>query len=86
VGDWQHIAVVVDNGPRIVSFIVDGQFNDGGAVRDYGWARYPVALNVVNGASIARVAPFIYGELRLVRIYDHCLRTSEVVGNFQAGL
>jgi len=39
VGDWQHIAVVVDNGPRIVSFIVDGEFNDGGAVRDYGWAR-----------------------------------------------
>ena len=85
VGDWQHIGVVVDNGPRIVSFIVDGQFNDGGAVRDYGWARYPEALNDVNGASVARVAPFLYGELRLLRVYDRYLRTSEVVGNYQAG-
>jgi hypothetical protein len=85
VGVWQHIGVVVDNGPRIVSFIVDGQFNDGGAVRDYGWARYPEALNDVNGDSIARVAPFLYGELRLLRVYDRYLRTSEVVGNYQAG-
>jgi hypothetical protein len=86
VGEWQHIAMVVDSGPRIVSFIVDGQFNDGGAVRDYGWARYPVALNDLNGASVARVAPFIYGELRHLRIYNRYLRTSEVVSNFQAGL
>jgi hypothetical protein len=85
VGVWQHIGVVVDNGPRIVSFIVDGQFNDGGEVRDYGWARYPEALNDVNGDSTVRVAPFLYGELRLLRVYDRYLRTSEVVGNYQAG-
>lgn len=86
VGDWQHIAVVVDNGPRIVSFIIDGEFNDGGAVRDFGWARYPEGLNDINGASVARVAPFLYGELRLLRVYDRFLRTSEVVGNYQAGV
>jgi hypothetical protein len=86
VGDWQHIAVLADNGPRIVSFIIDGQFNDGGAVRDYGWARYPEGLNDINGASVARVAPFLYGELRQLRVYDRYLRTSEVVGNYQAGL
>jgi len=85
VGDWQHIAVVVDNGPRIVSFIVNGQFNDGGPVRDYGWARYPEELNEIGGASVARVAPFLYGELGLIRVYGRYLRTSEVVGNYRAG-
>lgn len=81
---WQHIAMVVDNGPRIVSFIVDGQFNDGGAVRDYGWARYPKELNDINGSSLVKVAPLLYGDLRLLRVYGRYLRTSEVVGNYHS--
>jgi hypothetical protein len=50
-------------------------------VRDYGCE----GLNDINGVSVARFAPFLYGELRLLRIYDRYLRTSEVVGNYQAG-
>jgi len=85
VGAWQHVAVTVDSGPRIVSFIVDGEFNDGGAIRDYGWARFPAKLDDINGASLAKVVPLLYGEMRLLRIYNRPLRTSEVVGNFHAG-
>lgn len=85
VGAWQHVAAVVDSGPKIVAFIIDGQFNDGGAVRDYGWTRYPKDLDDINGASIAKIAPLLYGELRPLRVYSRGLRTSEVVGNYQAG-
>jgi Concanavalin A-like lectin/glucanases superfamily/BNR repeat-like domain len=85
VGEWQHVAVTVDSGPRIVSFIVDGEFNDGGAIREYGWARFPAGLDDINGAPSAKVAPMLYGKLRLLRIYNRYLRTSEVLGNFRAG-
>lgn len=85
VGEWQHVAVIVDSGPRIVSFVVDGEFNDGGDIRNYGWARFPDKLNDVNGAALAKIAPLLYGELRQLRVYNRYLRTSEVVGNFHAG-
>jgi hypothetical protein len=85
IGVWQHVAVIVDAGPRIVSWIVDGVFNDGGAVRDFGWGRFPAALVGVNGAPSARRAPALFGELGTLRIYDRPLRTSEAVGNWRAG-
>ena len=84
-GVWQHIAVIVDGGPRIISYVIDGQFNDGGATRQFGWGRFPKELGDVNGAAEARVAPRIFGEMRGLRIYDRYLRTSEAVGNYRAG-
>ncbi len=84
VGDWQHVAVVVDGGPKIITWIVDGVLNDGGAVRDFGWGRFDRELRDVNGSLTAKIAPAIFGELRKLRVYDRYLRTSELVGNFRA--
>src|SRR5690606_22247594 len=86
VGDWQHVAVIVDAGPRIISVVVDGILNDGGALREYGWGRFGPDLGDVNGRGRAVLAPRLYGELRSVRVYDRPLRTSEAVGNHRAGL
>lgn len=83
VGIWQHIAFVVDGGPKIITAIVDGVLNDGGAVRDYGWGRFDQALDDVNGATTAKVADNLMGDLRQMRIYNRYLRTSEVVGNWR---
>lgn len=85
VGAWQHVAVIVDGGPKLILFVVDGVLNDGGALRQYGWGRFPPELGDVNGASEARVAPALLGRLRTLRIYDRALRTSEAVGNNRAG-
>lgn len=85
VGAWQHVAVIVDGGPKVISFVIDGQLNDGGAVRQFGWGRFPKELGDVNGARTARLGPVLHGELKLVRIYDRYLRTSEAVGNYRAG-
>ena len=85
VGKWQHVSVIVDSGPKIITFVVDGILNDDGAVRQHGWGRFKPELDDVNGASKAKLAPKLFGELKAFRIYNQYLRTSEAVGNFRAG-
>ena len=85
VGAWQHVVFIVDAGPRIISVVVDGVFNDGGTLREYGWGRFGADLGDVNGTSEATIAPALFGDIRALRIYDRPLRTSEAVGNHRAG-
>jgi hypothetical protein len=86
VGEWQHVAFVVDGGPKIITVMVDGVLNDGGEVRDYGWGRFDPAMADVNGKTQVPVAPAIFGEMKQLRIYNRYLRTSELVGNWRAGM
>jgi hypothetical protein len=85
IGAWQHVALIVDEGPRIISFVVDGISNDGGAVRQYGWGRFPANFADINGSPTAQVGPALHGKVRKLRIYDRYLSTSEAIGNFRAG-
>lgn len=82
-GVWQHAAIVVDGGPRIVSFVVDGEFNDGGAARQFGWTRFPKLRGL--GLWTPKV-PRVFGEIKELHVYNRALRISEVVGNYRAGL
>ncbi len=84
VGTWQHVAFVADGGPKIITVMVDGVLNDGGPVREFGWGRFPVELHDVNGLPAARIGG-LFGEIKLLRIYDRYLRTSELMGNWRAG-
>ena len=85
-GVWHHVATIVDGGPKIITFIVDGVLCDGGEIRQFGWGRFNRDLSDVNGAGRVKIAPALNGRLKVLRIYDRYLRTSEAVGNFQAGL
>ncbi len=78
-GEWQHVAVIVDGGPKIVTWVIDGVLNDGGAVREFGWGRFHPKMDDVNGSPTAKV-----GDVRQMRVYDRYLRTSEAIGNFHA--
>lgn len=80
-GQRHHLVVVVDGGPKIISFIVDGRLCDGGAQRQYGWGRFSPQLREANGAETLRIGA---GVDRL-RVYGRALRTWEAVGNFRAG-
>lgn len=82
---WQHFAVTVDGQAGIMTFVIDGVVNDGGAARQYGWGRIDPALGDVNGSPRATIAPALYGEVKTLRIYDRALSTSESVANFRAG-
>ena len=77
---------IVDGGPKIISVVVDGVLNDGGAVRQYGWGRFAPQLSDVNGLRETKVAPALFDEVRRLRIYTRYLRTSEAVANWRAGI
>ena len=81
-GSLHHVVVTVDGGPKIVTFIVDGILCDGGDQRQFGWGRFSPTLRDANGSPTLNLA----GSVRCLRIYNRALRTSEAVGNFQAGL
>ena len=81
VGELHHVVVIVDGGPRIITFVVDGRLCDGGDHRQFGWGRYSPHLRDVRGGDLLRIAP----QLRGLRVYDRYLLTSEAIGNFRAG-
>ncbi len=85
-GCLHHVAVIADGGPKIISFVVDGILSDGGKECIYGWGRFHPALGDVNGAGRLRAAPELRGRVKLLRIYDRYLRTSEAIANYHAGL
>ena len=49
-GALHHLAVVVDGGPKVITFILDGKLCDGGAHRQFGWGRFSPDLRHVNSS------------------------------------
>lgn len=86
-GVLHHIVITVDGGPRIITFVVDGKLNDGGKYAQYGWHRFSDQLgDVDNEEGKLVIGPEFNGQIKSLRIYNRYLRTSEAVGNYQAGL
>ena len=83
-GRTQHVVFILDGGPKTISVMVDGVLCDGGRDRQFGWGRFHPNLKEVNGASRAKVAPTLNGELESLRLYDRYLLTSEAVANCRA--
>ena len=81
-----HVAIIIDGGPKIICFVVDGRLCDGGEARQFGWGRFSPHLRGVNGAKTLRVGPGLNADLTGVRIYDRALRISEAIGNYRAGV
>ncbi len=79
-----HVVATIDGGPKIISFIIDGIFNDGGPARASGYTWFDPGLANLNGNPKATIAPTLQGNLNLLRIYNRPLRTSEAVGNYNA--
>ena len=79
-----HLVAIVDGGPQIIAFVVDGQLCDGGKERLFGFGRFDAAFKDVNGASAIKLAPSLPGSLLQVRLYDRALRVSEAIGNYHA--
>ena len=51
-GERHHLVAIVDGGPKIVTFLVDGVLCDGGAFRQFGWGRFNPHLRHVNSESV----------------------------------
>jgi len=81
----QHISIIVDGGPKIIIFVVDGILCDGGDQRQFGWGRFNKDMQKVGGGEV-KITQNTNMDIILLRIYNRSLRVSEVVGNFQAGV
>ncbi len=80
-----HIGMIVDGGPNIITFIIDGKVNDGAAHRPFGWGRFSPNLRHVNGSKTLLIAPNMDGQIKSLHVYKRALMTTEMVGNYQAG-
>ncbi len=98
-GNWHHVTINVDGGPKLMTFVVDGKLCDGvyGSERLSGIGRFLPALDAkgkvvgkdlgdVSGAKKFLLAPALRGEIRQFRVFGRHLRTAESIGNFNAGL
>lgn len=81
-GRMQHCVIVIDGGPKIITFIVDGRLQDGGDARQFGWGRYHPHLKTLEGAPQIN----LHREVARLRIYNRALRTSEAIASWRAGL
>ena len=86
VAKAHHIVVIVDGGPKIISFVIDGKLNDGGDFRQFGWGRYNPNLRGIHGSDTLRIGPHLKGQVLAMRLYARALLVSEAVGNYRVGL
>jgi len=85
-GAQHHIVTIVDGGPRVILFVIDGKLCDGGALRQFGWGRFSPYLRSANGSGTVRIGPAFRGTVASLRVYGRALRVSEAIGNHRAGV
>ncbi|MBO9605662.1 MAG: exo-alpha-sialidase [Paenibacillaceae bacterium] len=81
-----HLTIIVDGGPRLILFVVDGVLCDGGTHRKFGWGRFDPLLRFVDIAAEAKLHAGSAVQVSLFRFYDRYLRVSEAVGNYRSTL
>lgn len=79
-----YVSIIVDGGPKIVAFVVDGVLNDGGSSRQFGWGRFSPYLKSVAGAAQLTIGKDLTGQLSQLSVYNRAITVSEAVGNFKA--
>ncbi len=80
-GEPRHVVAIVDGGPKLILFVVDGMLCDGGEHRQFGWGRFSPNLRDVGGSRELRIGQGV----KSLRVYGRALRVSEAIGNRRAG-
>lgn len=70
-----HIALLVDNGPKLIVFVINGRVSDGGEERQFGWGRYNPNLVNLEGTSEAQLA----ASVAKAALHPHALRVGACV-------
>ncbi len=78
-----YVSVIVDGGPSLILFVVDGLLNDGGEKRQFGWGRFNPNFRSANGAAEISITSNENCSVELLRIYDRFLTVSEAIGNYR---
>jgi hypothetical protein len=93
-----HVVFILDGAADVMWALLDGRVCDGGAQRQFGWARLdtdypgsdprpPRRQGAVEGVTLGpgmRIAPALKGAVSLLRLYGRALTTSEAIANHRA--
>jgi hypothetical protein len=79
-----YVSIIVDGGPKIISFVLDGLLNDGGDTRQFGWGRFNPYLQSVTGSKELVIGKEIKGIITNVNIYNRAITVSEAIGNYNS--
>ena len=80
------VSVTVDNGPKIIQFVVDGIVCNGRDFRQYGWGRFKINMEDFEFDNI-EIGELLEGQLRPkgrltnLRVYNRPLMNTELIGN-----
>ncbi len=83
-GRMHHVSIIVDGGPKVVVFVIDGVVNDGGTGRQFGWGRFSPVTQDVRGADTLRIGVGISGTVHSLAVYRRALMVTEAIGNYRA--
>ncbi len=72
--DMNTASVILDGKSGVISMVINGLFDDGGLIRDFGWGRLHPMLQHVNAAKLQ-----ISETIQKCRIYNRALLTAEAV-------
>merc|ERR1711933_414284 len=81
-----QLGIVVDAGPKIAFFVVDGVLCDGGiaAVRGWSWVSDSIG-DLSTDVDALQISETYEGKVLGGRMYSRALKVSELVGNYRAG-
>lgn len=51
-GTDHQVSLIVDGGPKVILWVVDGKLLDGGEERQFGWSRYNPHLQSIRGGNV----------------------------------
>ncbi|MBT7097441.1 hypothetical protein HN937_08705, partial [Candidatus Poribacteria bacterium] len=83
-GHAHHVGVIVDPGPGLILFVIDGKLNDGGEHRQFGWGRLNSDMDA-SSACAARVRVGGAAGVERLRLYDRSLAVSDLIAAYRAG-
>ena len=71
-----NVSIIVDNGPNMISMVVDGKLCDGGESRQYGWSRFEPYIGLIRIPERMHVNGTI---VRSLGFYKRPVRISEAI-------
>ena len=78
-----YVSIIVDGGPKVISYVVDGILDDGGDSRQFGWGRFSPFLKSANGSHQIKIGYDFSGIIKGFSLYNRAISTSEAIGNYR---
>ena len=78
----QHqVSILIDGGPNIIAFVIDGHLNDGGEDRQFGWGRFSPFFQSATGSPTLLVGESLKGKVSYIRYFNRALMVTEALAN-----